>query len=88
MARRPRRVYPEGAQEDEEEGDRARQRARDARRRPERTVEISLNGAGKRLLAKHHQLKAQLTLTQAGESTVYPHTITFKTKPKTRKHKH
>jgi hypothetical protein len=45
------------------------------------TVKISLNGARKQLLAKHHTLAAKLTLTQTGKnSAVSTKTITFKTK--------
>jgi hypothetical protein len=39
------------------------------------------NGAGKKLLAKHHPLKTKLTMTQA-RKTVTGKTITPKPKPK------
>jgi hypothetical protein len=46
-----------------------------------RTIKLTLNAAGKRLLAKHHPLKAKLTVTQA-RKTVSRKTITLKPKPK------
>jgi hypothetical protein len=46
-----------------------------------RTVRISLNGSGKRLLAKHNPLKAKLAVTASGKK-VSSSTITFKTKKK------
>jgi hypothetical protein len=53
-----------------------------------KTITVSLNAAGKRLLAKHHQLKAKLTLAQSGHSgPVAVKTLTFEAKPKTNKHK-
>ncbi len=51
-----------------------------------KTLKISLNRTGKRLLAKHHTLKVKLVITQKGR-TVRKTTITFKTKP-AHKHKH
>jgi hypothetical protein len=55
-----------------------------------KTVKISLNGAGKALLASHHGLKATLRITQAkaggGSTTVF--TLTVKFKPAKPKHKH
>jgi hypothetical protein len=54
------------------------------------TVKISLNGAGKALLASHHGLKATLRITQAnaagGSTTVF--TLTVKFKPAKPKHSH
>ncbi len=46
-----------------------------------KTVRVSLNGAGKRLLATHHTLKVKLTTTQSA-GTAASRTITFKAKPK------
>jgi hypothetical protein len=54
------------------------------------SVRISLNGTGKRLLTKHHTLKAKLVITDpsVGKTLViFSKTITFKTKPQ-KKHKH
>jgi hypothetical protein len=45
------------------------------------TIKVALNGAGKKLLAKHRPLKAKLTLTQAA-GTVDSSTVTFKAKTK------
>ena len=53
-----------------------------------KTVQISLNATGKRLLAERRTLEVKLTLTQSGKSTVYPSAITFKAKPITKSHKH
>jgi len=49
-----------------------------------KTIKLTLNRAGKKLLAKHHPLKAKLTLTQS-RKTVSRKTITLK--PKTKKKK-
>jgi hypothetical protein len=46
-----------------------------------KTVTISLNGAGKSLLAKRHTLKVTLTIKQSGK-TVTTKTVTFKSKKK------
>jgi hypothetical protein len=47
-----------------------------------KTAEVSLNAAGKRMLAAKHTLKATLTVVQVGV-TVSTHTVTFKkAKPK------
>ena len=43
-------------------------------------VRITLNRTGRRLLAKNHKLKVNLTVTQSGH-TVRRRTITFKAKP-------
>ena len=51
-----------------------------------KTIKLTLNAAGKRLLAKHHPLKAKLTVTQA-RKTVTHKTITLKPKPKPKKKK-
>ncbi len=45
-----------------------------------KTVRITLNRTGRRLLARHHTLKVLLTITQRGH-TVLSRTITFKAKP-------
>jgi len=50
-----------------------------------KTVQLSLNGTGKRLLSEYHALKVKLAVTEPGK-TVSAKTITFKAKPK--KHKH
>ena len=52
-----------------------------------KTVRLSLNGTGKRLLAKHHALKAKVAITNWGK-TVSTKIITFKAKPKKRKPQH
>lgn len=49
-----------------------------------KTLKISLNPTGKRLLAKNHKLKVKLVITQHGRK-VLSTTITFKAKPA---HKH
>ncbi|MGZ6840278.1 MAG: hypothetical protein ACXVHC_07485 [Frankiaceae bacterium] len=49
-----------------------------------KTITLTLNGAGKRLLAKHNPLKAKLTVTQS-RKTVTSKTITLKTKTKKKK---
>ena len=49
-----------------------------------KTITLTLNGAGKRLLAKHHPLKAKLTVTQS-RTTVTIKTIALK--PNTKKKK-
>ena len=49
-----------------------------------KTITLTLNGAGERLLAKHHPLKAKLTVTQSRKS-VTGKTITLK--PTTKKKK-
>jgi PKD repeat protein len=46
-----------------------------------KTVPVSLNQAGRRLLARFHKLKATLALTSAG-TTVSHATVSFKAKPK------
>ena len=51
-----------------------------------KTVRITLNRTGRRLLAKNHSLKVKLTITQNGH-TVRSRTITFTAKPP-RKRKH
>jgi hypothetical protein len=51
-----------------------------------KTIKLTLNGAGKRLLAKHHPLKAKLTVTQARKTLTHK-TITLKPKTKTKKKK-
>ncbi|MGO9901880.1 MAG: hypothetical protein ACLP0J_19850 [Solirubrobacteraceae bacterium] len=48
-----------------------------------KTVRVSLNGAGKSLLASYEKLKVELTITQS-DSTAASQTITFKAKPKKR----
>jgi hypothetical protein len=50
-----------------------------------KTVHITLNRTGRRLLAKHHTLKVKLTVSQNGK-TVRTKTITFKTKAKKKHH--
>jgi len=47
------------------------------------TVKLSLNGTGKRLLAKHKPLRTKLTVRASGK-TVASSTIAFKTKKKKR----
>ena len=42
-----------------------------------RTILISLNATGRRLLANRHTLNAKLTLSQSGH-VVFRHAITFK----------
>ena len=49
-----------------------------------KTVHIALNAAGRRLLAKQHHLKVNVTITQAGK-TVQRWTVTLKIKPRPRK---
>ena len=49
-----------------------------------KTITLTLNGAGKRLLAKHNPLKAKLTVTQS-RRTVTSKTITLKTNTKKKK---
>ena len=50
-------------------------------------VRLTLNRTGRRLLAKNHKLKVNLTITQNGH-TVRRRTITFKaTPPPKRKHR-
>jgi hypothetical protein len=49
-----------------------------------KTIKLTLNAAGKKLLAKHHPLKAKLSVTQSGK-TVTHKTITLKPKPKKKK---
>jgi hypothetical protein len=49
-----------------------------------KTIKLTLNRAGKKLLAKHHPLKAKLTVTQS-RRTVTHKTITLKPKPKKKK---
>jgi lipopolysaccharide export system protein LptA len=49
--------------------------------RSTKTIKLTLNGAGKQLLAKHHPLKAKLTVTQSPR-TVTSKTITLQTKKK------
>jgi hypothetical protein len=51
-----------------------------------KTIKLTLSAAGKKLLAKHHPLKAKLTITQA-RRTVTHKTITLKPKPKPKKKK-
>ena len=51
-----------------------------------KTIKLTLNRAGKKLLAKHHPLKAKLTITQA-RKTLTRKTITLKPKTKTKKKK-
>jgi parallel beta-helix repeat protein len=51
-----------------------------------KTVRITLNQSGRRLLAKSHRLKVKLTITQNGH-TVSSRPITFTAKPP-RQHKH
>ncbi len=46
-----------------------------------RTFKLTLNAAGRKLIAKHHPLKAKLIVTQAGK-TVAHKTVTLKPKPK------
>ena len=41
------------------------------------TVKVRLNSVGQRLLARHHMLKVQLTIEEAGK-TVFRNAITFK----------
>jgi hypothetical protein len=50
-----------------------------------KTVEVSLNATGKRLLAKHRKLKAQLTVRQSGK-TVSSATVTLNAPQKMHKH--
>ena len=50
-----------------------------------KTITLTLNGAGKRLLAKHNPLKAKLTVTQS-RRTVTSKTVTLKTNTKKKKH--
>jgi hypothetical protein len=50
-----------------------------------KTVHITLNRTGRRLLAKHHTLKVKLTVSQNGKK-VRTKTITFKTKAKKKHH--
>ena len=49
-----------------------------------KTIKLTLNPAGQRLLAKHHPLKAKLTVTQS-RKTVTSKTITLKTNTKKKK---
>ena len=50
-------------------------------------MQLSLNGAGKRLLAKYHVLKVKLTITESSK-TVSTKTITFEAKRKKRGQQH
>ena len=49
-----------------------------------KTIKLTLNAAGKKLLARHHPLKAKLTITQSGKTLAHK-TITLKPKPKPKK---
>jgi hypothetical protein len=49
-----------------------------------KTIKLTLNAAGKKLIAKHHPLKAKLAVTQSSK-TVTHQTITLKPKPKPKK---
>ena len=51
-----------------------------------KTIKLTLNAAGKKLLAKHNPLKAKLTITQTRKTLTHK-TITLKPKPKPKKKK-
>jgi len=51
-----------------------------------KTIKLTLNSAGKKLLGKHHPLKAKLTITQTRKTLTHK-TITLKPKPKPKKKK-
>jgi hypothetical protein len=46
-----------------------------------KTIKLTLNRAGTKLIATHHPLKAKLTITQAPKTLAHK-TITLKPKPK------
>jgi hypothetical protein len=50
-----------------------------------KTVQLQLNGVGKKLLASRHKLSVKLSITQGGR-TVVTQTLVFKAKTKKKKH--
>jgi hypothetical protein len=50
-----------------------------------KVVTVSLNSAGKRLVSQRHTLRVKLAVTESTK-TVFSTTITFKAKPKKKKH--